>query len=106
MGCIETENGGNNNHIRARLIETWDVLKLILDFKDTNACVRLIETWDVLKRRNISHYSVSRLRINRNMGCIETRIAVLEDSVRERLIETWDVLKLGIRYICAFPILD
>ena len=51
MGCIEI-------HWRARLgrggtglIETWDVLKLIVPVNKRHLLHRLIETWDVLKLR-------------------------------------------------------
>ena len=57
---------------RTRLIETWDVLKLLWVQEKRLVPYRLIETWDVLK------FAVAR----------EERIK------RRRLIETWDVLKL------------
>ncbi len=34
-------------------------------------------------------------QINRNMGCIEMVVSVLDGIEHIRLIETWDVLKLA-----------
>ena len=55
-----------------RLIETWDVLKLIVHIAPYEASYRLIETWDVLK-------SLSPVAFRPSFA---------------GLIETWDVLKL------------
>ena len=77
----------------SRLIETWDVLKCIIQAVKGFSQPGLIETWDVLKCLfKLTHKAVCYL-INRNMRCIEIAIVFLPDVAFLRLIETWDVLK-------------
>ena len=70
MGCIEIILFLVSFESFPRLIETWDVLKLIT----CSMCARTVT-------------------INRNMGCIEMRVAFRLCDRLNRLIETWDVLK-------------
>ena len=75
-----------------RLIETWDVLKLILC--PQFCCQNMIN-------RNMRCIEISVLcrqaagsgRINRNMRCIEMQRTRIRRHVGKWLIETWDVLK-------------
>ena len=75
-----------------RLIETWDVLKLILC--PQFCCQNMIN-------RNMRCIEISVLwrqaagsgRINRNMRCIEIQVCCLFHHRCSGLIETWDVLK-------------
>ena len=67
-------SGHSKSPAQGRLIETWDVLKLVDRFIKRKIGNRLIETWDVLKSDKICD------KIKR---CL-------------RLIETWDVLKSSI----------
>ena len=70
MRCIEIAVGGFNMIDIYRLIETWDVLKLV------NCNIYVVPCW-----------------INRNMRCIEIIIDRPFEEVLKGLIETWDVLK-------------
>ena len=72
MRCIEIEITQNQDANTQRLIETWDVLKCVIQ--------RNSPSWIVM--------------INRNMRCIEMTISVpLIVLIWVWLIETWDVLK-------------
>ena len=55
--------------------------------------VGLTLTWDVLKLTN-NNGSTLALRINFNMGCIETKEETDKFTEALRLTLTWDVLKL------------
>ncbi len=54
----------------SRLIETWDVLKWTVYDNAFFMQQGLIETWDVLKSRQAGIME-ERMKINRNMRCIE-----------------------------------
>ena len=54
----------------AGLIETWDVLKFLKYFGIIIYAIRLIETWDVLKYCVVCPKVIGN-QINRNMRCIE-----------------------------------
>ncbi len=69
-----------------RCIETLALLHDLLMY------YRLIETWDVLKLLRLSFYGPA-AEINRNMRCIETYEGIVYGPNIPRLIETWDVLK-------------
>ncbi len=56
----------------AGLIETWDVLKFLKYFGIIIYAIRLIETWDVLKYCVVCPKVIGN-QINRNMRCIEIR---------------------------------
>ena len=56
----------------------------------------LIETWDVLKL-GYNSTKVKKIRINRNMRCIEMHNAAEKQDKKYGLIETWDVLKLDLK---------
>ena len=49
MGCIEIERRICNKYFDKRLMETWDVLKLVIGMLPRGFAERLMETWDVLK---------------------------------------------------------
>ena len=49
MGCIEIGTKHNLIPVVSRLIETWDVLKLVSSPVGSLSDNGLIETWDVLK---------------------------------------------------------
>ena len=49
MGCIEIERRICNKYFDKRLMETWDVLKLVIGMLPRGFAGRLMETWDVLK---------------------------------------------------------
>ena len=49
MGCIEIAMVSGLRPVSPSLIETWDVLKCVSQYKDFCKCEGLIETWDVLK---------------------------------------------------------
>ena len=75
-----------------RLIETWDVLKLMKTGRRRKELERLIETWDVLKWLHCREHCPG-IWINRNMRCIEICPFWPNSYNLYRLIETWDVLK-------------
>ena len=100
---------------------TWDVLKLRSAPTSEPISPGLTLTWDVLKparliepserikinfnmgcieTRNYSVLSAELLQINFNMGCIETKRTVEACITFQRLTLTWDVLKPRI----IFPI--
>ena len=53
---------------------TWDVLKPVLTFPNSSELKRLTLTWDVLKHVSKSYIFRCNIKINFNMGCIETRL--------------------------------
>ena len=66
LGSVESGFSG--------LIETWDVLKCMSILPKMLLKRSLIETWDVLKF--LWYFCYVRHRVfNRNMGCIEMRVA-------------------------------
>ena len=72
---------------------TWDVLKLVVETGIYSRPIRLTLTWDVLKL----FYNIEELRhikINFNMGCIETSDWNAGTAWTGWLTLTWDVLKL------------
>jgi len=103
MRCIEIENMWYVVIVQRGLIETWDVLKFIINFNSDLKNIRLIETWDVLKFTAVTS-SFSSAKINRNMRCIEIIKHLNQLVLFLWLIETWDVLKYLVRYLDSLHI--
>ena len=70
MRCIEMAEILAENRKQTWLIETWDVLKLVMPI-----------------------FECPKIMINRNMRCIEIGINYFGQESVAWLIETWDVLK-------------